>query len=70
MKSLDFFIFLWVIFALLDPDQDPATQINADPCGSMQIWIRNPDFDEKRRIPLKIVLIGDKNQFLLKIDFG
>ncbi len=23
---------MWVIFALLDPD--PATQINADPCGS------------------------------------
>ncbi len=32
MKILDFFLFLWVIFALLDPD--PATQINADPCGS------------------------------------
>jgi hypothetical protein len=29
MKTLDFFLFLWVIFALLDPD--PATQINADP---------------------------------------
>ncbi len=27
-------IFLWVNFALLDPDPDPATQINADPCGS------------------------------------
>jgi hypothetical protein len=25
--------FLWVIFALLDPDPDPATQIIADPCG-------------------------------------
>jgi hypothetical protein len=25
------FQFLWVIFALLDPDPDPATQINADP---------------------------------------
>jgi hypothetical protein len=24
-------IYLWIIFALLDPDQDPATQINADP---------------------------------------
>jgi hypothetical protein len=32
MKILAFFLFLWVIFALLDPD--PATQINADPCGS------------------------------------
>ena len=34
IKILDFFLFLWVIFALLDPDPDPATQINADPCGS------------------------------------
>ncbi len=34
MKILDFFLFLWVIFALLDPDPDPANQINADPCGS------------------------------------
>ncbi len=31
MKILDFLLFLWVIFALLDPDPDPATQINADP---------------------------------------
>jgi hypothetical protein len=36
MKILDLFLFLCVIFALLDPDPDPdpATQINADPCGS------------------------------------
>jgi hypothetical protein len=34
MKILDFFLFLWLIFALLDPDPFPATQINADPCGS------------------------------------
>jgi hypothetical protein len=32
MKILHFFLFFWVIFALLDPD--PASQINADPCGS------------------------------------
>jgi hypothetical protein len=32
MKIQYFLLFLWVIFALLDPD--PATQINADPCGS------------------------------------
>ncbi len=42
MKLLDFFLFLWVILALLDPDPDPkfyadpdpdtATQINTDPC--------------------------------------
>jgi hypothetical protein len=34
MKILSFFQFFWVIFALLDPDPDPAAQINADPCGS------------------------------------
>jgi hypothetical protein len=34
MKILDFFLFLWVIFALLDPDPDPATQINSDPSGT------------------------------------
>jgi hypothetical protein len=33
MKFLQFFLFLWVIFALLDPD--PATQINPDPYGSV-----------------------------------
>jgi hypothetical protein len=32
MKFLHFFLFLRVIYALLDPD--PATQINADPGGS------------------------------------
>jgi hypothetical protein len=32
-NSLLFSIFV-VIFALLDPDPDPAAQINADPCGS------------------------------------
>jgi hypothetical protein len=31
MNILDFFLFLWVIFALLDPDPDPATQIIPDP---------------------------------------
>jgi hypothetical protein len=34
IKILYFFLFLWVIFALLDPDPDPATQIYADPCES------------------------------------
>jgi hypothetical protein len=34
MKILYFFLFLWVIFALLDTDPDPETQNNADPCGS------------------------------------
>jgi hypothetical protein len=39
MKILYFFLFLWVIFALLDPD--PATQINADPCGSGSETLQN-----------------------------
>jgi hypothetical protein len=26
------FLFFWVIFALLDPDPDPSTQIMRDPC--------------------------------------
>jgi hypothetical protein len=41
MKILYFFLFLWVIFALLnaDPDPDPATQINADPDPDPQPWI-------------------------------
>jgi hypothetical protein len=34
MKNLSFFLFFGVIFALLDPDPDPAVQINSDPCGS------------------------------------
>jgi hypothetical protein len=34
MKILYFFLYLWVILALLDPDPDLATQINADQCGS------------------------------------
>jgi hypothetical protein len=34
MKILSFFLFILVIFALLDPDPDPTAQINADPCGS------------------------------------
>jgi len=35
-KNIKFlcFLFLWVIFALMDPDPDPAIQINAEPCGS------------------------------------
>jgi hypothetical protein len=28
MKFLDFFLVLWVIFALLDPDPDPLAWIN------------------------------------------
>ncbi len=31
MKFLNFFLFLWVIFALLDLDLDPLTWLNPDP---------------------------------------
>ncbi len=40
MRILDFFLFLWVILPSwirirnLNEDPDPATKINADPCGS------------------------------------
>jgi hypothetical protein len=34
IQNMKFLTFLWVIFALLDPDPDPATQINANPCRS------------------------------------
>jgi hypothetical protein len=54
MKIQYFFLFLWVIFALLDPDPDPqfvcgsdpdlAAQINADPDPDtdrdLQPWFR------------------------------
>jgi hypothetical protein len=42
MKFVYFFLFLWVIFALLDPDPDPATQIYADPCGSGSATLPSP----------------------------
>jgi hypothetical protein len=42
IKIRIFVLFLWVIFALLDPDPDPRTQINADPRGSTTL-IMNED---------------------------
>ncbi len=38
---LNFFLLLWIIFALLDPDPDPQPRLNPDPIG---IRIRNPAF--------------------------
>jgi hypothetical protein len=52
MKILDFFLFLWVIFALLDPDPDPATQSNADPCGSGSKTLRSTT----RLIIIKLII--------------
>jgi hypothetical protein len=39
---------LWVIFALLDPDPDLATKINADPCG-YQIAILTQNITSKSK---------------------
>ncbi len=52
MKILAFFLFLWVIFALLDPD--PATQINADPDPATQI---NADPDPKPWLTVSFTLV-------------
>jgi len=49
MKFLIFFLLLWVIFAILDPDPDskygtnpdPRTRLNPDPIR-IRIRIRNP----------------------------
>jgi hypothetical protein len=69
MKILYFFLFLWVIFALLDLDPDPATQINADldpdtepdpqPCRKRNnreriVLVKN----EHRRIKARILRTG------------
>ncbi len=52
MKILYFFLFLWVIFVLLDSDPDPATKINADPdtdpkpCAGE--WVKNRNWLKER----------------------
>jgi hypothetical protein len=51
MKFLYFYLFLWVIFALLDPDPDPATQINADPCRSGSATLVSSMFEINRYEP-------------------
>ena len=79
MKILDFFLFLWVIFALLDPD--PATQINADPCGqgfgsgSALIWVaksgsgtRRAKMTHKNRKKYKIFMFWSAGCFLLRVE--
>jgi hypothetical protein len=45
MKILDFFLYLRVLFALLDPDPDPATQINSDQSGSTALENNNCSVD-------------------------
>ncbi len=47
MKILDFFLFLWVIFAILDQE----TQINSDPCGcgseTLAVYSTNRNFGKQ-----------------------
>jgi hypothetical protein len=63
MKILDFFLFLWVIFALrirnlnADPDPDPATQI-------MRIHA-DPDPKPFSEEPVRIYLLAAKSSFYL-----
>jgi hypothetical protein len=45
MKILYFFLYLWFIFALLDPD--PAAQINPDPSGSRSTTLLSLFSEEK-----------------------
>ncbi len=67
MKILDFFLILWVIFAQirtrirnLNADPDPATQINADPCGT------DPDTDPD---PKPCFLLNHFFHFALYFDY-
>jgi hypothetical protein len=39
-KYKNFFLLLWVIFALLDPDTDSGTPVNPDP--DPQNWVQVP----------------------------
>jgi hypothetical protein len=56
MNFLNFFLFLWVIFALLDPD--PLTRLNPDP---IEIRIRNPAIKRNMfRSPTKIAAVAIK----------
>ncbi len=57
MKILDFFLFLWVIFALLDPDPKPWVDDDMDPMAfefMSQTFLLAPDF------PLLIAFLPGK----------
>jgi hypothetical protein len=43
MKILNFFLFLWITFALLDPNPDPMAKINADPQPGKKKFQPAPD---------------------------
>ncbi len=62
MKYLHFFLFLWVIFSLLDPD--PAEKIYTDPFGSATLTgsTRNVYRYLYRTVPCGFLL--DKTTFL------
>jgi hypothetical protein len=63
LKILNFFLYLRVNFALLDPDPDRVTQINADP--DPQPWVYLPDM--KAELP---GLLCVKNRRELQVISG
>ncbi len=57
----NFFLLLWFIFALLDPDPDPLALLNTDP---IRIRIRNPARILSRMEVIDWIKIRIKNTFL------
>jgi hypothetical protein len=54
MEILYFFLYLWVIFALLDPDPDPASQIYADPDPDPQPCLKFPTVEKRNLLFLNV----------------
>jgi hypothetical protein len=69
MKILYFCLYLWVIFALLNPNPDPATQINADldpePCSSLAVYMI-PYSNIKPILPNLLGLLDEAGLLLLE----
>jgi hypothetical protein len=63
MKILYFFLFFWVIFALLDPD--PATQINADPQPCLERGCAGPGGRQRPDKLLAAAALGPKRRLLV-----
>jgi len=57
MKFLNFFLLLWVIFDLLDPDPDPLTRLNPDPQPWTQVLMM---------IKTRTSRLGDLTEFVRK----
>jgi hypothetical protein len=72
MKFLNFFLFLWAIFALLDPDPDPGSEtLDSDKhyeCGSSRIRARNNAHTKEADVDkdLGIVTFGRRKSYMKK----